>query len=110
MFCAMATGLCPPDTLGSIPGICIGSGCALQCLPWGRLLSAYDLRRALAVTAIAAVVASLVGLGQLLLPEVGAGLPVHGVYDRVRGAALRAARSPCRPCGSGSRGPRRHAF
>lgn len=72
MFCAMATGLCPPDTLGSIPGICIGSGCALQCLPWGRLLSAYDLRRALAVTAIAAVVASLVGLGQLLLPEVGA--------------------------------------
>lgn len=72
MFCAMAVGMCPPDALGAVPGACIGTGCVLQCLPWGRLLAAYDLRRALAITAIAAVVASLAGLGQLALPEVGA--------------------------------------
>ena len=56
-------------------GICIGVGCALECLAWARVMARYDLRRATGVVAAAAVVAALLGWAQLLVPE-GVAAPV----------------------------------
>lgn len=77
-FCALVLGAAgpvgtelPAGVLNAV-GVAVGVGCVAQCLAWGRALAVYDLRRATAVVAAAAVVAALIGWAQLMLPEVGA--------------------------------------
>lgn len=70
-FCLLALGVVEPAALFAA-GACIGVGSVVQCLAWGRVLAAYDLRRALAVVAASAVGAALAGWVQLALPEVPA--------------------------------------
>lgn len=67
-FCLLALGVVEPVALFAA-GACIGVGSVAQCLAWGRVLAAYDLRRVLAVVAGSAVGAALVGWVQLALPE-----------------------------------------